>query len=390
MIRARRLPGALVALVLSAVLSSVAAPAAQGQDASTAAISVDPTTGLVDGQHVTVTGSGWDEYLVAVLFECSADLERCAGPFGFAGGDDHGDFSLEMMVRTSFTDEDGPVDCRTEDCVIAAGVGIESAPREATPEDVDDRVVPVSFDPSAPLLDPPSLDADPASGLVDDQQVTLTGERYVPDEASIAQCPLGFTDPDHACEFLSLALIRDFGDLDERVRVHAVIETDEGPTDCRSTACVFAIIGWGAGETLATAPVGLDPNGPLKPPASLTVTPGTGLVDGQTVVVEGAHFTRGEPGLVLQCPATARNENGCAWRPHHFVYAHDAGTFRFTMEVAAVIEVRGHDVDCRRQACALLAGYGGGDTRNSAWAPISFAADAAPATPTAVTPAFTG
>ncbi len=93
--------------------------------------------------------------------------------------------------------------------------------------------------------------------LVDDQQVTLTGERYVPDETSIAQCPVGFTDPDHACAFLSLALIRDFGDLDERVRVHAVIETDEGPTDCRSTACVFAIIGWGA--ALPPTPIAASP-----------------------------------------------------------------------------------------------------------------------------------
>lgn len=390
MTRARRLVGALVVLLLA---GGLAAPVAHGRGASTAAIAVDPTTDLVDGQHVTVTGSGWGEYLVAVLFECSADLERCAGPFGFAGGDDQGDFSVEMMVRATFVDEDGPVDCRTEDCVIAAGVGIESAPREADPaEAAGDRVVPVTFDPSAPLLDPPSLGADPASGLVDDQPVTLTGERYVPDETSIAQCPVGFTDPEHECEFLSLALIRDFGDLDERVRVHAVIRTDAGPVDCRSAACVFAAIGWGAGETLATTPVGLDPDGPLKPPASLTVTPNTGLVDGQTVVVDGAHFTRGEPGLVLQCPATARNENGCAWRPHHFVYAHDAGTFHFTMEVSAVIDVDGRTVDCRRQACMLLAGYGGGDTRNSASAPLSFATDAEapPATPTAVTPAFTG
>ena len=57
-----------------------------------------------------------------------------------------------------------------------------------------------------------------------------------------------------------------------------------------------------------------------------------------------------------------------------------------------MIEVRGHDVDCRRQARALLAGYGGGDTRNSAWAPISFAAPASalPPTPIAASPAFTG
>lgn len=57
-----------------------------------------------------------------------------------------------------------------------------------------------------------------------------------------------------------------------------------------------------------------------------------------------------------------------------------------------MIEVRGHEVDCREEACMLLAGYGGGDARNSAWAPISFAAPASalPPTPIAASPAFTG
>lgn len=385
----RRLLAGVAALVLAAALG---APAARAEDAATAAIAVDPTTDLIDGQHVTVTGSGWEQYVVAIIYECSADLEQCAGPFAFAGGDAHGAFTVDMILRATFTDEGGPVDCRTEDCVIAAAIGIESAPQErARPEADSDLVVPVTFDPSAPLLDPPSLSARPATGLVDDQPVRVVGDRYVPGDASIEQCPAGFTDHAQQCQYLGLPYIGGTGRLREQVRVRAQIEAEAGTVDCRSADCVLAVIGWGAGETIATTPVAFDPDAPLKPPAELTVTPSTDLVDGQTVVVEGAHFTPGEPGMVVECPVTARDVNDCAWIPHQYAYAGAAGTFRFSFAVAAEILVDQDEwVDCRQAACMIQAGFGGGETRNSASVPISFAADTAPATPTAVTPAFTG
>lgn len=387
MSRARRLVSGLAVLALAAALG---APAARAQDASTAAIAVDPTTDLVDGQHVTVTGSGWDEYLVAVLFECSADLERCAGPFGFAGGDDQGAFELEMMVRATFTDEDGPVDCRTEDCVIAAGVGIESAPQEATPEDVADRVVPVTFDPSAPLLDPPSLAADPATGLVDDQQVTLTGERYVPEEALVLQCPAGFTDPDAECRFGDLADIEGDGSLRSKERVRAVLDGQAGPVDCRQADCVFVVIG-SDGRTIASVPLAFDPDAPLKPPPVLTVTPSTDLTDGQVVVVEGEHFSTGWHGILLECPAEREEWFDCSfdYDQVRFPTADADGHFRVTFEVAAEFRSDRHPFDCRIEACAIWSAFEY-DDYNLASAPISFAADTPPATPTAVTPAFTG
>lgn len=384
----RRFLGVLLALVLA---GSLAAPAAQGQEASTAAISVDPTTDLVDGQHVTVTGSGWDEYYVAIFYECSADLERCAGPFGFATGDDQGDFEDDIVVRAAFVDEDGPVDCRTEDCVIAAGVGIESAPREADPTEADsDLIVPVTFDPSAPLLDPPSLIADPATGLVDDQRVDLTGERYVPEEAVVYQCPAGFTDPDAECRFDDLADIRTDGTLQEKERVRAIIDADAGAVDCRQAACVFVVIG-SDGRTISSVALAFDPDAPLKPPPVLTVTPSTGLVAGQTVVIEGEHFSTGWHGIVLECPADRDEWSDCSFDHDlvRFPTADADGHFRVTFEVAAEFRSGRQTLDCRVDVCAIWSAFDY-DDYNLASAPISFAADAAPATPTAVTPAFTG
>lgn len=391
MTRARRLVGAVVALVLAGVLTPVA-HAQSPEGTSTAAISVDPASDLVDGQTVTVTGSGWGEYYVAIFYECSADLERCAGPFGYAVGDDHGDFEDEIVVRAAFVDEDGPVDCRTEDCVVVAGVGIESGPREADPAEADsDLIVPVTFDPSAPLLDPPSLAAEPATDLIDDQQVVLTGERFVPEEAVVYQCPAGFTDPRDECRFDDLADFQPDGTLSERERVRTVLHNEAGDVDCRTTDCVFAVVG-SDGRTIASVALAFDPDAPLKPPPVLTVTPSTGLVDGQAVVVEGEHFSSNWHGIILECPVDREDDFDCSldYDLVRFPTADADGHFRITFEVAAEIRSNGETLDCRVDACALWSAFEY-DDYNTASASISFAAaPGPPATPTAVTPAFTG
>lgn len=386
----RRVGAALCVLVAGASLTF--AGSAVAQDGSTASISASPTTDLVDGQVVTVTGAGWDEYLVSVLLLCTADAEQCAGPFGFAVGDDDGNFSTQMMVRATFHDEDGEVDCRVVECAIVSGMGIESGPADPGPEALADRTVPISFDPSAPLLDPPSLVADPSTDLVDDQRVAVTGERFIPDEVGLFQCGPGFGNPYHDCLFRGLPQIDEFGAIDTGIRVRTLLSVDAGEVDCRVAACVLALFGPTSDPPLAVVSLGFDPDAPAKPPAELTVTPGTGLVDGQEVTVEGANFTPGEPGDLVQCPATARNINGCSFRPWRAPYAGPGGRFETTFEVQAEIEVDDRTIDCRRQPCVLLAGFGDEDPHNSARAPLVFASDAAApvATPTAAEPRFTG
>jgi hypothetical protein len=382
-----------LALFIVALVPTAATAAPRSERGSVAAISVDPSTDLVDGQHVTVSGSGWAEFYVAVLFECSADLQRCAGPFGFAGGDDDGNFEVEMMVRATFTDEDGPVDCRSEDCVVAAGVGIESAPAEAAPPEAGgDLVVPVAFDPSAPLLDPPSLIADPSTDLVDDQEIVVTGERYVPEEDdTIVECPAGFTDAEADCRIVGFPQIGDFGELEARLRVRALLPAASGEVDCRATPCVLAVFSEESGEVLASTPVTFDADAPLKPPAELAVSPSTGLVDGQTVTVVGTHFSPGAPGVLVQCPADPLDFNDCAFSPHRFPSAGAGGRFEVSFEVAAEIRVGGRTVDCRRQPCVMWAGDAWGDDGyNTASASIVFGDQAGPAAAVPATPAFTG
>lgn len=324
-----------------------------------------------------------------MLLECTADLERCIGELGFAGGDDNGEFDVEVMVRAAFTDAEGTVDCRVEACVLASGIGIESG----RPEALEDRTVPLSFDPAAPLLDPPSLTLEPSTGLVDDQRVVATGERYVPDFfLSLLQCPAGFTDRRRECDRRGFGQIHNFGTLQGSLRIRAILDTEAGEVDCRSVDCVVIVVAEEAGVEVASAPIELDPDAPVKPPATLTITPSSGLADGQEVHLEGENFTPGGAGLIQQCPATAANTNGCAWRPHRFDYAGPGGRIDTTLEVAAVIEVNGQTVDCRQVACVVLAGDGFDEGYDSARAPISFAdgAAATSASPVATEPRFTG
>lgn len=51
--------------------------------------------------------------------------------------------------------------------------------------------------------------------------------------------------------------------------------------------------------------VAFDPDAPLKPPPVLTVTPSSGLVDGQTVVVQGEHFSSNWHGIHPGVPGEA-------------------------------------------------------------------------------------
>ena len=85
--------------------------------------------------------------------------------------------------------------------------------------------------------------------------------------------------------------------------------------------------------------VAFDPDAPLKPPPVRTVTPSTGLVDGQTVVVEGEHFSSNWHGIILECPAKRDEWFDCSFDYDlvRFPTADADRHSRVTFEVAAEV-----------------------------------------------------
>lgn len=112
-----RLVGLAAALVAVAGLTSACTPEP--------AVSVSPDTGLVDGQQVTVIGTGYGNRGTVGVVQCRADavaIDECDGRTASTlSTDDRGVFVHEMAVLAVVRDAHGVVtDCRSEPgaCVV--------------------------------------------------------------------------------------------------------------------------------------------------------------------------------------------------------------------------------------------------------------------------------
>ncbi len=125
-------------------------------------LSVSATTGLTDGQTLTISGSGFDPNLSSIAIgQCTADYVgpadcNTSGGATFKNADASGAVSsFTIVVKEKF----GSVDCTTEKCVIAAGP-LPTAADAATVEK-NTYVVPITF--GAPAAAPAATTAAPAA-----------------------------------------------------------------------------------------------------------------------------------------------------------------------------------------------------------------------------------
>ena len=127
-------------------ITSVAVPFAALVVAMTAcqptpAVSVTPSTNLVDGQTVTVTGSGYSANATVGVVECPTgaySLDDCDSETAHTlSTDDRGRFSTTVVVKSTINDgHDVGIDCTVRrSCVIASVYvhgfqGLATAPLE--------------------------------------------------------------------------------------------------------------------------------------------------------------------------------------------------------------------------------------------------------------------
>jgi hypothetical protein len=114
-----------LALSLGAVTASTAGAAAHTAPRA-AAISVTPSTGLTDGQNVTVSGSGLTAGTVYHVGECAAvaaNSYACAPTNVDVTASSSGAVSTPLTVLRTYQGHDvngkiWPVDCTTTTCVV--------------------------------------------------------------------------------------------------------------------------------------------------------------------------------------------------------------------------------------------------------------------------------
>lgn len=354
----------LLALLLAAALLPLAAPGAGADEtpgsAGGATLTVTPSTGLVDHQVVTVTGTGFVPNRRVDLEECPPRPEQdwCDPMLGAVRTDDAGAFTIDVGVTAVASDpRHDQWDCRTGPgrCTIRAYGAVRAK-------------APITFDPTAPDAPPAQATVAPATGLVDAQIVDLTVTGLLPRTGVVLQQCVGADPQLEDCEEWPLEPVDPIyeadvsGRYETRVRVRTIVQHG-GRADCRTTACSLRATDDEGRSTLAA--LVFDPGAALAPRATASATPSIGLQGRQTVHLTGAGFFTGEGfgWLATQCTLPVPGVFPGAWSPtfacderdNNYGAVEEDGTFEADLTVRSVIRSQGRQVaDCRRQACGLV------------------------------------
>lgn len=394
----RRRVGVLLGVL--ALLATLAPATVAGADPATPAITVTPSTMLLDRQLVTVSGTGFPAGATVYIVQCltGQGVDGCnLGVQVSVVADGSGAFSSGFPVRRILRVGGTATDCADAGaCIIGAGVPPDGSAGAAN--------APIQFDGSQPLPPPPVISASPNTDLVDRQTVLVTGSGFPTGEtAGVIQCVAGATDSS-GCLFSTLvyAPADGTGHIEVSMRVRRFITLPSGTTDCALPgACAIGAAPLSEQDNGATTPIVFDPDAPLPPPPVATVDPSTGLTDGQRVAVTGSGFEPDSGIAVIQC-AVGGPGDGSACDLSSLTYApSDAqGNVRASFTVRASLHTSGGTVDCAAApGTCMVAVVWPGDPSSAVVTPLSFATaggggtaggGTGGATPVMVAPRFTG
>jgi hypothetical protein len=373
----RRPTTALLALVVVLVAGvGIALPTSAQEVLTPAAVALTatPDTMLVQGDDVTVNGTGAEPNAFLVIGQCLAGataIDDCLQLSG-VGTSGSGNFATIVTPRRLMTISGVVHDCADVGACELAAFDYDDGPPAILASAA------IQFDPSVPPPPPPSLAATPSTGLVQGDVVTLVGVDY-PSSASVGVVQCLSSAPTsggtgEGCDLSTLLFVQTDGSggFTQSFTPRRLIFTSDGAHDCALEACVI-----GAGTPVdgegARADIQFDPNVPPPPPPTITITPSNGLADGQTVTVTGVGF---QPGWVnvVQCGQPPEDSgSNCELSDLQSTTVAGDGTFSYQMAVNRVISTPNGDIDCTgTDVCAIGVGTSPGRGDDS---PIGFAAD---------------
>ncbi len=336
---------------------------------------VTPNEGILNGDTVSVTGSGFVPNSSLQLAQCAVGSSRCGGyiyvgeegPGVDAGGNFATDFTLRLRARLA--------DGSTTNCIAVA-----CEIRSYYYPDPDYNVsVPVAFDPNQPIPPPPTVSVDPNVGLADRQSVAVTGANF---DAN-AYVQLSVCLPDNTgCSYLSSGSGQSAtdGSFSRSVVLRRLVlrylydettgqETTE-TVDCAPDLCVLRAATYDDFETQVDTPLNFDPNLPLPDPPTIAVDPSTNLPYRASVAVTGTGFTPGDFVYAEQCLQTASSGN-C--RSYAYGSADGSGNVSIQLGVRRrITNYNGGFLDCTDVGTTCTVTLQGNDGIDRASAPISF------------------
>lgn len=237
-----------------------------GKDSVGLPVSAEPSTGLVDGQTVTISGSGFPpgEQIGVVMCTREAGAEHGGrgvdacniGHFAQGTSDQQGTVSIEFEVRRLAMLDGQEVDCASEPGRCIIGMGMIS--------DYDQSGgVAVDFDPSVPLPEPPVATLAQTGGIADGQVVDATVTGLRPDGyLSVQLC----TENGFRCAFLTEAVADDDGIFEGGIRLWRTFGAWPEPgsslppnVDCAVESCFLQFQADASGREVPRMPVSFDP-----------------------------------------------------------------------------------------------------------------------------------
>jgi hypothetical protein len=153
------------------------------------------------------------------------------------------------------------------------------------------------------------------------------------------------------------------------------VRTARRGTTWRRRALLAALL------TIALAVLGVLLGGPATAAApAITVTPSSGLTDGQSVSVHGTGFTANAKDInIVECPASGASQNACNIAGGQFFQSTD-GSGSFTVAIA--VKEKYGSIDCTKITCMVVAHEGTNpNSGNTGQENIHFGPTTSPSTP---------
>ncbi len=232
-----------------------------GPDPVRRLVDATPSNDLVDGSRLSIQADGFDgdgyRPQRASLVSCRLPVEQVedcdptsARSVAVVDGAIDADYWVSTILSIGgWWEEPVPYDCRTGACELLVIDGYWEETEESWSEA---GLVPLDFDPAAPLRPEPSATADPADGVDDGQRVHLGAASFNAGGAVVVrQCagPLRWDGYPHRCHAGVVgATAGEDGTVDRWVRVHrTVVNENSRRWNCRARPCWLVVV-QGSGE----------------------------------------------------------------------------------------------------------------------------------------------
>ena len=332
------------------IITNIAAPGidasapltfATGGTRPNPSIVANPNTGLIGGDFVTVTGTGFRPSSNVEVSQCVVGVPFCNAStvdqiVGTAGG-----FSVELPVSLHTRASDGSATtCLVVQCAVVA----------LSFTDIEDvAVAQIAFDSNQPPPAEPKLTVTPATGLHHNQTVTVSGTGFdANSDIELSEC--GPVDQGFCPDFLDFPTAGLDGSFSTEVSVSRLVTQFELPdptvVDCGLGGCTIQANEFSESglDLVASATIAFDATVPPPPLPVVTAAPLDNLPYRASIAVTGTGFSPGEQVFAERCVETEL-EGFCAGSFDPST-ADAQGNITLTVPVKRISHGPSGDVDC--------------------------------------------